>query len=129
MTYSPIKPTIYDNTHFDLEVVSPITSPINPVGIATGFTNPIYGASWILTGVHTTGAGVTYTMSKKGEHYLSPPDNSNYIAYDDITKDTVKGWIEGTEPHMSHKYTICNNIQILIDEASDNTSQSLPSSW
>jgi len=129
MTYSPIKPTIYDNTHFDLEVVSPITSPINPVGIATGFTNPIYGASWILTGVHTTGAGVTYTMFKKGEHYLSPPDNSNYIAYDNITKDTVKGWIEGTEPHMSHKYTICNNIQILIDEASDNTSQSLPNSW
>jgi len=125
----PIKPNIYDNTHFDLEIVSPITTPLNPIGIATGFTNPIYGVNWALTGVHTTGAGVAYTMTTNGQHYLSPPDSSNYIAYDNITRDTVKGWIEGTEPHMSHKYTICNNIQILIDEASDNTSQSLPNSW
>ena len=123
------KPTIYDNTHFDLEVVSPMTSPINPVGIATGFTNPIYGASWVLTGVHTTGAGVTYTLTQKGEHYFSPPDSGNYVAYDNLTRDIVKGWIEGTEPNMIHKYTICNNIQEMIDKKTETDNQNLPSSW
>ena len=100
------KPAIYDNTHFDLEVVAPSTTPINPVGIATGFTNPVYSASWILTGVHTTGSGVTYNR---------------------ITKNTIKGWIEGTEPNMAHKYSICNNIQDLIN--SDNKNQKLPDDW
>ena len=73
----PNKPNIYDNTHFDLEIVSPITSPINPIGVATGFTNPIYGVNWALTGVHTTAAGVAYTMTTNGQHYLSPPDSRN----------------------------------------------------
>ena len=123
------KPTIYDNTHFDLEIVSPMTSPINPVGIATGFTNPIYGASWVLTGVHTTGVGVTYTLSIKGEHYLSPPDSGNYVEYNNVTRDTVKGWIEGTEPNIVHKYTICNTIQEMIDKKTETDSQSLPSGW
>tara|TARA_S200000501_G_C20620196_1_gene654257 strand:+ start:410 stop:793 length:384 start_codon:yes stop_codon:yes gene_type:complete len=123
------KPTIYDNTHFDLEIVSPMTSPINPVGIVTGFTNPIYGASWILTGVHTTGVGVTYTLSIKGEHYLSPPDSGNYVEYNNVTRDTVKGWIEGTEPNIVHKYTICNTIQEMIDKKTETDSQSLPSGW
>ena len=121
------KPAIYDNTHFDLEVVAPSTTPISPTGIATGFTNPVYSASWILTGVHTTGAGVTYTFAQNGEHYFSPPSNSNYIDYNRITKNTIKSWIEGTESNILHKYSICNNIQELID--SDNKNQKLPDDW
>ena len=123
------KPTIYDNTHFDLEIVSPITSPINSVGIATGFINPIYGANWILTGIHTTGDKITYTLSQKGEHYFSPPNKNNYVAYDNVTRDIVKGWIEGTEPNMLHKYTICNNIQEMIDKKTETDNQNLPSRW
>ena len=124
--------TIYDNTHFDLEVVSPITSPINPVGIATGFTNPIYGSkldiNW--SSYNWELESLILCLKKVNIIFLPLIMCSNYIAYDNITKDTVKGWIEGTEPQCLTKYTICNNIQILIDEASDNTSQSLkPNSW
>ena len=125
----PIKPNIYDNTHFDLEIVSPITTPLNPIGIATGFTNPIYGVNWALTGVHTTGAGVAYTMTTNGQHYLSPPDSGNYVEYDKVSRDTVKSWIDGTEANIVRKYTICNNIQELIDKKAITENQSLPSSW
>ena len=125
----PNKPNIYDDTYFDLEIVSPITSPINPIGIATGFTNPIYGVNWALTGVHTTGAGVAYTMTTKGQHYLSPPDSGNYVEYDKVSRDTVKSWIDGTELNIVRKYTICNNIQELIDKKTLTENQSLPSSW
>ena len=82
-----------------------------------------------MTGVHTTKAGVAYTMITNGQHYLSPPDSGNYVEYDKVSRDTVKSWIDGTEANIVRKYTICNNIQELIDKKSITENQSLPSSW
>ena len=114
-----IKPSNFDSTTFTLKVTG--LSKTSPwVGIAnTEGVNPnpnelsdvVYKVLWELTGTDTS-TTPNVVSSKSGSTLLDTTGltSSNIVSFSSLTNDVVSGWLINSDPFISHKYTICNNI-------------------
>ena len=114
-----IKPSNFDSTTFTLRVTGlSKTSPWAGTNITEGVTpNPnglsdvVYKVFWELTGTDTS-TTPNVVLSKTGSTLLDTTGltSSNIVSFNSLTNDIVSGWLINSNPFISHKYTICNNI-------------------
>ena len=112
---TPIKPSIYDTTHFEHLVTGLNRKNPFSVGITSsipdGLTNIVYEVKFSIVGIHTDSSSNTYTEQISSQIGLEVPTSTeNFVEFNSLTENTVWNWIKDKEPIMHHEYTICNNI-------------------
>ena len=114
-----IKPSNFDSTTFTLTVTglsktSPWVGIANTEGVTpnpNGLSDVVYKVLWELTGTDTS-TTPNVVSSKSGSTLLDTTGltSSNIVGFSSLTNDVVSGWLINSDPFISHKYTICNNI-------------------
>ena len=114
-----IKPSNFDSTTFTLTVTglsktSPWPETNNTEGVTPnpdGLSDVVYKVFWELTGTDTS-TTPNVVLSKTGSTLLDTTGltSSNIVSFNSLTNDIVSGWLINSNPFISHKYTICNNI-------------------
>ena len=114
-----IKPSNFDSTTFTLKVTglsktSPWVGIANTQGVTpnpNGLSDVVYEVLWELTGTDTS-TTPNVVLSKTGSTLLDTTGltSSNIVSFSSLTNDIVSGWLINSDPFISHKYTICNNI-------------------
>tara|TARA_B000000557_G_C20456577_1_gene309503 strand:- start:61 stop:453 length:393 start_codon:yes stop_codon:yes gene_type:complete len=114
-----IKPSNFDSTTFTLKVTglsktSPLVGNPNSQGVTPnpeGLSDVVYKVFWELTGTDTS-TTPNVVSSKTGSTLLDTTGltSSNIVSFSSLTNDIVSGWLINSDPFISHKYTICNNI-------------------
>ena len=112
---TPIKPSIYDTTHFNHEVTAlnrknPFSTGIT-TSIPDGLTDIVYEVKFRLIGIHTDSSSNTYSGHVDSQIGLEVPTSTeNFVGFTSLTENTVWDWIKDKEPIIHHEYTVCNNI-------------------
>ena len=66
-------------------------NPLEVVYNEDGLTNVVNVVHW-----QFTGATGSFTNTVIGTVSLNTPDTGSFVAYEDLTKEIVTGWVEGT---------------------------------
>ena len=114
-----IKPSNFDSTTFTLTVTglsktSPWVGIANTQGVTpnpNGLSDVVYEVLWELTGTDTS-TTPKVELSKTRSTLLDTTGltSSNIVSFSSLTNDVVSGWLINSDPFISHKYTICNNM-------------------
>ena len=112
---TPIKPSIYDTTHFNHKVTAlnrknPFSTGIT-TSIPDGLTDIVYEVKFTIIGIHTDSSSNIHTSQIASQIGLEVPTSTeNFVGFSSLTENTVWDWIKDKEPIIHHEYTICNNI-------------------
>jgi len=112
---TPIKPSIYDTTHFIHEVnglnrKNPFSAGIT-TSIPDGLTDIVYEVKFRIIGIHTDSSSNTHSRHVDSQIGLEVPTSTeNFVGFTSLTQNTVWNWIKDKEPIIHHEYTVCNNI-------------------
>jgi len=90
------------------------------------YTDVVYTIHWRLKGVDQT---TSHSIELYGAQSVAPynPDSSSFIPYDQLTKETVTGWVAGS---MGERYgQLTSSIDTRIDKIINPTTQQLLPPW
>jgi hypothetical protein len=102
---TPIKPTIYDETTFFIDIKSVKTTTIN------NFLNVVKSISWDLIATYNNESIAIERITEFEDDELQ--DLSDFISYENLNKDLVVSWITSRTPMLHLEYTLCNNLNKL----------------
>jgi hypothetical protein len=112
----PIKPNIYDQTTFAVEIQSVKTTTVG------NLQRVVHLIKWILVGTYN---GQSAGLDRVTEFQDDELQNiQNFVPYENLAKEVVIGWIESRTPMLHLKYTICNQMAAM--QTSTTEEPSLP---
>ena len=91
---TPIKPSIYDTTHFNHEVTALNRKNPFSIGITTsipdGLTDIVYEVKFMIIGIHTDSSSNIHTSQIASQIGLEVPTSTeNFVGFSSLTENTV----------------------------------------
>lgn len=90
------------------------------------YTNVVYTIHWRLSGVDET---TSHSVELYGMQSVAPynPDNGSFTPYEQLTKETITGWVIGS---MGEKYgELTSSIDARLYALANPTTETLPPPW
>jgi hypothetical protein len=104
----PVTPAYYDQMTFGFDIEQMHTKTIN------GTPNVVYKVNYYVWGEYQGEQGRVSQELTFPQEVLD--EQVSFIPYDELTKETVIGWIEDNTSYIHTQYTIANQLDVPSDD-------------